>query len=325
MKPPRWLKWLIEWLKSIFPVRRPAKRVVPGPNVVDGYNLFKPIGRGSYGEVWLARSQTDQWYAIKFVARAGFPAAEPYDREFDGLKRYEPISRSSPNMLHVLHVNRDEKNGRFYYVMERADDISDGDSFTPKTYMPKTLRAYQRKVGMRLPVTESARIAADLTEALARLHGQGIIHRDIKPENVVFVKGIAKLGDIGCCSTEQEAQSYVGTKGYIPPEGPGTQKADIYALGKVFYEMVTAKPATDWPSLPIDLVRGLTKDQLAALQEVVNTACHPQVQARYASAEDFARALQRLRGTMAIKKPQAYLRSVRKRAGALLSAIVGRR
>jgi serine/threonine protein kinase len=313
------------WAGKLFGLRPPSQLVTPGADVVDGYNLIKPIGKGNYGEVWLARSQTGRLCAIKFVYRDRFSEDASYEREFDGLKRYEPISRSSPGMLHVLHVNKDQERGRFYYVMDAADDNSDDSSGDSQSYVPKTLRAYMLKRGTRLPVREGAQIAEALATALARLHGQGVIHRDIKPENVMFVQEAPRLGDIGCCSTEDDAQSYVGTKGYIPPEGPGTRQADIFALGRVFYEMVAAQQPKACPGLPRDLIRELTKEQLASLQEVLNAATHTDITERHTSAEDFARALQRLQGAMVVKRRQAYWRSVGRRVKALFSAIAARR
>ena len=58
----------------------------------------------------------------------------------------------------------------------------------------------------------------------------GLIHRDIKPSNIIFVNGIPKLADIGLVAEQSEAKSFVGTEGFIPPEGPGTPRADIYSL-----------------------------------------------------------------------------------------------
>src|SRR5206468_2532672 len=76
-----------------------------------------------------------------------------------------------------------------------------------------------------------------LTSALAFLHEQGLIHRDIKPSNIIFVQGQPKLADIGLVAGSDETCSFVGTEGFIPPEGPGTPAADVYSLGKVLMEL----------------------------------------------------------------------------------------
>src|SRR6266545_471901 len=90
-----------------------------GPPIPD-YELLRPIGRGAYGEVWLARNVTGSWVALKIVHRSAFDHDRPFEREFEGIKRFEPISRSDPSQVAILHVGSGE--GFFYYVMELADD-----------------------------------------------------------------------------------------------------------------------------------------------------------------------------------------------------------
>ena len=86
---------------------------------------------------------------------------------------------------------------------------------------------------------EFGEIALNLSNGLAHLHEKGLVHRDIKPSNVIFVNGVPKLADVGLVSIGSDASTFIGTTGYIPPEGPGTPQADIYALGKTLYELLT--------------------------------------------------------------------------------------
>src|SRR5262245_26359157 len=88
------------------------------PSIPD-YELLRPIGHGAYGAVWLARNVTGSLVALKIVHRAAFDHDRPFEREFDGIKRFEPISRSDPSQLAIFHVGRGD--GFFYYVMELAD------------------------------------------------------------------------------------------------------------------------------------------------------------------------------------------------------------
>lgn len=88
----------------------------------------------------------------------------------------------------------------------------------------------------RLPVSECLELGLTLNLGLARLHRAGLIHRDIKPSNIIFVGGVPKLADIGLVIELAEARSFVGTEGFIPPEGPNSPQADLYSLGKVLYE-----------------------------------------------------------------------------------------
>src|SRR5437660_3442586 len=91
------------------------------PTIPD-YEVLRLIGRAAYGEVWLARSTTGLYRAVKVVHRAAFDHDRPFEREFDGIQKFEPISHSE-SQVHILHVGRNEVGEYFYYVMELADDV----------------------------------------------------------------------------------------------------------------------------------------------------------------------------------------------------------
>jgi eukaryotic-like serine/threonine-protein kinase len=78
-----------------------------GPPRVPDHELIARIGGGSYGDVWLVRSVTGRMRAVKVVWRQNFPSDRPYEREFRGIVQFEPISRSHPGVVNVLHVGRD--------------------------------------------------------------------------------------------------------------------------------------------------------------------------------------------------------------------------
>src|ERR1041384_1485253 len=239
----------------------------PVPHVPD-HTLLRCIGRGSYGEVWLARNVLGTPRAVKIVYRASFQNEKPYEREFSGMQKFEPLSRSHEGLMDVLQIGRNDQAGYFYYVMELADDDNAGPTFpgdqvragsssTAKTaggaprkisekpaainadrYKPRTLKSELEHRG-RLTFEECLQIGLSLSSALGFLHQNSLLHRDIKPSNIIFVHGIPKLADIGLVADASDAKSFVGTEGFIPPEGPGTVQADLYSLGKVFYEMAT--------------------------------------------------------------------------------------
>ena len=96
--------------------------------IVPDYELLRRIGGGAYGDVWLARSQaTGALRAAKIVWRRTFEDDRPFRREFEGIQRFEQISREHPSQLALFHIGRNEAQGYFYYVMELADDASQGD------------------------------------------------------------------------------------------------------------------------------------------------------------------------------------------------------
>jgi WD40 repeat protein len=253
------------------------------PQIPD-YELLRSIGRGAYGDVWLARSLTGVYRAVKIVWRDRFSNAQPYEREFSGLRDFARVSINESRQLALLHVGRNEAAGFFYYVMELADDVESGTVIDPDRYEPLTLTLYREKA-RRLPVREIVAHAVELTRALGSLHDHGLIHRDIKPSNIILVKGRPKLADIGLVTAADSAVTYVGTEGFVPPEGPGTRGADIYSLGKVLYELAMGRDRNDYPRLPEDLQERSDRKELMELNEVILRACDPSPAVRYTNAE----------------------------------------
>src|SRR5438876_1001888 len=167
--------------------------------VIPDYEVLKRIGGGSYGDVWLARSLLGTWRAVKVVYRNSFEHDKPFEREFKGIQRFEPISLMHESQVKILHVGRNDAAAYFYYVMELADDAAGNPK--PETrnphaepaaaseplrissfgfpssfdirhsdfYTPRTLKHELQQRG-RLPVQECIGIGLSLTTALAHLH-----------------------------------------------------------------------------------------------------------------------------------------------------------
>lgn len=274
---------------------------------IPDHERLRPIGSGSYGEVCLARNTLGAYRAIKIVRRSAFDHDRPYEREFNGIKTFEPISRESEGFVDILHVGRNESAGYFYYVMELADDIEHGQEIDPDKYVPHTLQNDITRRG-RLPAEECLKIGIALSRALGDLHKRGRVHRDIKPANIVFIGGTAKLADIGLVTEAGEVRSFVGTEGYVPPEGPGTVRADIFSLGKVLYEISTGKDRMEFPDLPTDLRDAPDQRIRGQLNNIVLKACEDAPQKRYESAaamEDDLLCLQPRGLDLPIQIPQA--------------------
>jgi hypothetical protein len=248
----------------------------------------EPFGEGAYGKVWRVRNATGQMQALKEILRARFHDAFPYDCEFRGVQNYKPVSNQHPGLLHIDHVNRNDAEGYFYYVMELGDALDPGWEQSGQGYQPRDLaRVCQQAPGGRLPARECIRIGIGLLEALDFLHQHGLVHRDIKPSNILFVNDRPKLADVGlvrkAVENDGETPTIIGTEFYLPPppELPGTKVADIYALGKVLYVISTGKPVKSFAELSTTLVGG---PEFMQLNEIICQACQPAADQRYPSA-----------------------------------------
>jgi eukaryotic-like serine/threonine-protein kinase len=259
------------------------------PFSIPEHQIIRRIGSGGSGEVWLARNTLGVYRAVKIV-RVWEARGEAFRSEFAGILRFEPVSRLHDGLVDVLQVGGGEAEGYFYYVMELADGVSAGQVIMAETYLPRTLAQDIRARG-RLPVGECIRLGAAIASALGFLHRQNLIHRDLKPSNIIFVNGFPKLADVGLVAGMSGEREYVGTEGFIAPEGAGTAHADLYSLGKILYEMSTGNPADEYPALPADL--GTTQDDLdlAQFNRIVLKACRANPQSRYPSTDELMIAL----------------------------------
>lgn len=258
--------------------------------MVSDHKLIRVIGAGSGGQVWLASNVLGTYRAIKVVYAKAFKNQRPYEREFNGILKFEPVSRLHDGLVDILQVGHNDEAGYFYYVMELADDAVHGQLFAPEHYVPRTL-AHDMTRHRRLPIGECVRLGAAIASALGFLHRHGLIHRDIKPSNIIFVNGYPKLADIGLVVGMAEKNSYVGTAGFIPKEGAGTVHADIYSLGKVLYEISTGLDRIKYPELPADLGTGAEDRDLVHFNKIVLKACRTVPFKRFQSAEQMMTAI----------------------------------
>lgn len=287
--------------------------------IIPDYTLLKRIGSGAYGEVWLAQSVTGALRAVKIVWREDFELTKTFHREFEGIQQFEPISRGHPCLVHILHVGWNEHRGFYYYVMELADDAVRGAQIDDlAAYNARTVTSDMKAQG-RLDLHFCREAGMYLADALAYMHDHGLTHRDIKPSNIIFVGGMCKLADIGLVAASGE-RTFVGTEGFVPPEGPGTPQADIYSLGKVLYEMSSGNDRMEFPEVP----QGLRDDEWELwmdLNRVICRSCAPNLNERYANAHLLMSALQ----SVGKKRPEPVWRGVARTAMRMLatSALVG--
>ncbi len=250
-----------------------------------GMEVTELLGRGGMGAVYKAlQTQLDRVVALKVLppdiaADPGF--ADRFAREAKALARL-----NHPNVVTLYEFGR-TSTGLYYFLMEYVDGVN--------------LR--QLMNGGRVAPREALAIVPQVCDALQYAHDKGIVHRDIKPENILLDRrGNVKVADFGLAKITgheepagaqasatvglalTEAGKIVGTPQYMAPEqeasfGNVDHRADIYALGVVFYQMLTGElPAR--PAQPPS--RKLVLD--VRLDEVVLRALEREPGLRYTAA-----------------------------------------
>ena len=167
----------------------------------------------------------------------------------------------------------------------------------------------------QLPVEDAVRIAREVADALEYAHQHGIVHRDIKPENILLHGGHAMVADFGIALAAARSEGgtrmtetgmSLGTPHYMSPEQSMgereiTPKADIYALGCVLYEMLTAEPPFTGATAQAIIARVMTEEPRSLtlqrktiplhVEAAVQCALQKLPADRFASAAQFADAL----------------------------------
>jgi serine/threonine protein kinase len=246
------------------------------------YTIDAVLGRGGAGVVYRAQDEiTGRTVAVKLLDRAYMRTdrlVARYRREAEILQRLQ-----HPHI--VGYLDYQQYQGRQFIVMEYLGDAT-------------LARVLARD--RRLPLDQAYGIFEQACQAISFAHGQHIIHRDIKPANIFLVDGRVKLIDFGLAADLEAGQPSTvglttGTVAYMAPEqvagGPVDERTDIYALGTVFYEMITGRHPTQGAYRPPSvLVPGLND----ALDIVLDKARERESADRYPDVEAFRRELTRV-------------------------------
>jgi len=273
------------------------------------YEFLKWISSGSYGSVWVVRIKaTDSIRALKVIHRDGFPHQEAYERELRGLKSYEQFASEHPGLVDILYAEKRDlgEHGPFYfYLMRLAEDISglpcreeiteEHPGVLPSDYEARTLASELRRKG-RIRPRRAVKIAAALGRAVHHLHDNRLVHRDVKPSNILFMGDEPLLADVGLVTQEGGDHSRMGSLAYVPPEGSGSPTADIFALGKVLFQMVTGAAPDQYPFLPERFERRLEANRQdrkfwETILPIIDRSLDPNPEERYADGGAFAEAL----------------------------------
>jgi serine/threonine protein kinase len=275
----------------------------PGHLVGEKYLVERRIGEGGMGQVLLARhTELDRNVAIK-ILRADLAkdasAVERFLREARAAARIE-----SDHVVHVFDVGR-FVDGRPYIVMEYLEGEDLG------------------RVAARgaLPVASAVEYVLHACEGVAEAHRMGVIHRDLKPENLFLARrrdggatlkvvdfGISKLTpSIAHREHALTTGELMGTPFYMSPEqlqgAAADERSDVWALGVILFELVTASAPFEADTLPALCLRIMNetprrisqaRPDLAfpfGLEEIVDTCLAKNPADRYAGADALAVAL----------------------------------
>ncbi|MEU8961187.1 serine/threonine-protein kinase [Streptomyces sp. NPDC048491] len=212
------------------------------------YLLEEPLGRGATGTVWRARQRETAGSEASVAGQPGETVAikvlkEELANDADVVMRF---LRERSVLLRLRHDN----------IVRTRDLVVEGDllALVMDLVDGPDLHRYLRENGPLTPVAASL-LTAQIADALAASHADGVVHRDLKPANVLLDErdgamhpmltdfGIARLADSPGLTRTHE---FVGTPAYVAPESaegrPQTSAVDIYGAGILLYELVTGRP-----------------------------------------------------------------------------------
>jgi serine/threonine protein kinase len=198
---------------------------------LDDFEIGKPLGRGKFGSVYLAREKKTKYIvALKVLQKSQLLKAGVEHQ----LRREIEIQSHlrQKNILRMYGYFYDAK--RIYLILE----------YSPGGELYKRLTSKGR-----FDEKKSARYIADLARALAHCHKKHVIHRDIKPENLLLgATGDIKIADFGWSvhAPSSRRNTLCGTLDYLPPEmvegRPHDERVDIWSLGVLLYEFLVGTP-----------------------------------------------------------------------------------
>ncbi len=266
------------------------------------YRIERELGAGGMATVYLAHD-------LRHGRKVAIKVLRPELAAVIGAQRFLAEIKTTANLQHPhilpLH-DSGEVDGTVFYVMPFVE----GESLRDRLSREK-----------QLPIADATRIASEVAGALDYAHRHGVIHRDIKPENILLHDGAALVADFGIAlavsntagNRMTETGMSLGTPHYMSPEQAMGERdidarTDVYALGCVTYEMLTGEPPFTGPTAQAIVAKVMTatpepvttyrKTVPPAIEDAVSTALEKLPADRFASAREFAEALEGKAGVL---------------------------
>jgi eukaryotic-like serine/threonine-protein kinase len=212
---------------SLEPTRPPAN--------IPGYKILKFLGSGAYGEVWSAHDlKTGRKVAIKFYTRGSAATISLLAGEVEKLA----LLGADRYVVQLLNVGWDADPP--YYVMDYIEHGSLEDRLISQ---------------QALPAPQAIELFQELATGMMHMHNKGILHCDLKPGNVMLdQEGKPRIADFGQSRLSTGDSPALGTLFYMAPEQADLKalpdaRWDVYALGAIFFSMLTGKPPYYCPEL----------------------------------------------------------------------------
>ncbi len=223
-----------------------------GARPLEGYTIKRAVGRGGFGEVYYATSDSGKEVALKLITR---------NLEIERRGVAQCMNLKSPNLL-AIHDIKTNDEGDTFVIME----------FVAGPSLANVLARYPN--GM--PLDEVRGWLKGLVEGVAYLHDHGVVHRDLKPANLFMEEGIVKIGDYGLAKmiTSERISHHsesIGTCHYMAPEistGKYHKPIDVYSIGVILFEMITGRVPFEGETVGEVLIKHLTtRPDLSKLPE----------------------------------------------------------
>ena len=244
---------------------------MPQRSKVGHYDIVAELGRGGMGVVFKGfEASLQRHVAIKMLSESLAHDASVVERFFREARSMAQLN--DPHIVQIYLIGEDQ--GQPYFAMEFVE----GESLSQRLKRENLLEPF-----------EAAKILLQVAQGLAAAHDRGVIHRDIKPANLLInQRGLIKVADFGIALATSDFNKkltgtgqFVGTPGYLSPEvclgKPVDQRSDLFALGIVFFEMLTGRtPYKD--ESPLGMMLEVVQAEIPDVR-AINDAVDPQLSA----------------------------------------------